>query len=97
MIRKQIYLEQRQYERIKRLAKIRGVSEAEIIRQAIDQNTQLGSQALPPNTKAWEEALAFMRGLYEQGPSGESSSHHWQREDAYQDRLSRYDQNSKLG
>ncbi len=93
MIRKQIYLEQRQNELIKHLAEIRGVSEAEVIRQAIDQNAQQGFQALPPDAKAWEEALAFMEGLHEQGPSGEPP-YQWRREDAYEERLSRYDRDT---
>ena len=36
MVRKQIYLPRRQNQLLKRLAKQRGVSEAEVIRQALD-------------------------------------------------------------
>ncbi len=39
MLRKQIYIEKRQRALLKRLAKKCGVSEAEIIRQAIDHET----------------------------------------------------------
>jgi hypothetical protein len=36
MVRKQIYIEQCQKEQLKRIAKARGSSEADLIRQAID-------------------------------------------------------------
>ncbi len=36
MIRKQLYLEKGQDEKLKRLARIRGVTEAEVVREAIE-------------------------------------------------------------
>ena len=51
MLRKQIYIEKRQQALLKRLAKKRGVSEAEIIRQAIDREAggveNLAAEDLP--------------------------------------------------
>ncbi len=88
MLRKQIYIEKRQRTLLKRLAKKRGVSEAEIIRQAIDHEASSGSgPALPPDHDAWEEALAFMRARRKLGAQG--TPYHWRREDAYEERLSR--------
>ncbi len=91
MLRKQIYIEKRQRTLLKRLAKKRGVSEAEIIRQAIDHEAGGGSGlALPPDHEAWEEALAFMKALQARGPLPDQRRT-WKREDAYEERLSRYD------
>ena len=64
MVRKQIYIEERQETRLKRVARARGMSEAEVIRQAIDR--QVGSvpvQAGGGDPAAWERALRFMRSL----------------------------------
>jgi hypothetical protein len=41
MIRKQIYLPRRQNLALRQLAKERGISEAEVIRQALDRETEL--------------------------------------------------------
>jgi len=91
MTRKQIYIETRQEALLKRLAQRRGISEAELIREAIDR--QLGSSAvhvLPPDPVAWEEALEFMRGLQAQGAD---QGRTWKREDLYEERVGRHDRN----
>jgi hypothetical protein len=59
MVRKQIYIEPRQEEMLKRLARELGVPEAEIIRQGIDEVARAG-QPLPPDGRAWEEEKAFI-------------------------------------
>lgn len=92
MLRKQIYIEKRQQTLLRRLAKKRGVSEAEVIRQAIDHEASGGpAPALPLDHDAWEQALAFMKALQAQGPLTDQRRT-WKREDAYEERLSRYDQ-----
>jgi hypothetical protein len=91
MTRKQIYIEPQQAALIKRLAQRRGISEAELIREAIDR--QLGGGAahlLPPDPLAWKEALDFMRGLQAQGTK---QGRTWRREDLYEERVSRHDHN----
>lgn len=90
MIRKQIYIAKRHQALLRRLAKARGVSEAELIRQAIDQQAANASaQPLPPDPEAWERARAFMLDLQAQGPiPGQGRA--WKREDAYAERESRY-------
>jgi hypothetical protein len=87
MLRKQIYIEKRQQALLKRLAKKRGVSEAEIIRQAIEREAS-GSpaRALPLDHEAWEQALAFMQARRKLGVQG--PPYRWRREDAYEERLS---------
>ncbi|MGB8646109.1 MAG: hypothetical protein WCF84_12790 [Anaerolineae bacterium] len=95
MIRKQVYIERRQETRLKRLAKQRGVSEAEIIRRALDRELDAGSTAnAPRNPDAWQEALAFMQSRRRLAIAGEEP-YRWRREDAYEERLARYDRKSE--
>ncbi len=91
MIRKQIYIPKRQQSLLKRRAKARGVSEAALIREAIEDNLRGHSgQSLYPDPSAWERALGLMKSLQSMGPL--SNQHRtWKREDAYQDRISRYE------
>jgi hypothetical protein len=91
MVRKQIYIAKRQQAALRRLAEAEGVSEAEIIRQAIDQRAAgAPAQRLPADTEAWEQGLAFMRALQAQGPLP-NQKRTWRREDAYAEREARYD------
>ena len=92
MIRKQIYIEERQDRTLKRRARARGVTEAEIIREALDEvDTRTGGRARRPplDPAAARKAVAFMRGLAAQrskGPAGRR----WTRESLYDDRLARW-------
>ena len=89
MTRKQIYIEPRQEALLKRLAQRRGISEAELIREAIDRQVGGGAtHTLPPDPRAWEEALEFMRRLQAQGAD---QGRAWKREDLYEERVGRYD------
>ena len=63
MIRKQIYLEKRQQDAIRRMAAVRGVSEAEVIRQAIDAQRGQRPRSSHLDTSAWERALKLMRSI----------------------------------
>ena len=66
-VRKQIYIEPRQEALLKRLASELKVTEAELIRQAIDRQT--GSFRFPKrDLSIWEEEKAFITRLIEQGP-----------------------------
>ena len=66
-VRKQIYIEPRQEQTLKRLARLRGDSEAEIIRQAIDAFTTI-SRIPPRDMTVWEAEKAYIRSLMAQGP-----------------------------
>ena len=94
MVRKQIYIYKRQQATLRRLAKARNLSEAEIIRQAIDQQAS-GENMLHfrPDSYAWEKARKFMLTLHAQGPLL-NRSHQWKREDLYEERMSRYGRSS---
>ena len=63
MVRKQIYIDKRQRAQLKRVAKARGTSEAELIRQAINRQLVNGRPGLTHDVDAWERAVALMRSL----------------------------------
>jgi hypothetical protein len=89
MIRKQLYIQSHQQSTLKRLSELQGVSEAELIRQAIDR--QIGGAVTPflADATAWDEAHAFMVALRDREP-GSDQPRDWRREDLYEERLSRY-------
>lgn len=68
MIRKQVYVSPEQEKFLKQLSKKFGQSEAELIRQAIDQ--ALAADATPGarDVSAWEREKAFIRSLMAQKP-----------------------------
>ena len=87
MVRKQIYIESRQDTALKQQARVLGVTEAEVIRQAIDRQKtplRLGVRDL----KAWDREKAFIAKRMAKGPVPGGRS--WKREDAYEERLMRY-------
>jgi len=80
-VRKQIYIERYQEAALKRQAGETGVSEAEIIRQAIDNQTR--SLRHPyAGIDAWEEELAFLTALMAQGPVPGGRT--WRRDDLHE-------------
>lgn len=85
MIRKQIYIEPQQEKRLKQLSREQGVTEAELIRQAIDQaqasETNLGNVLL--STEAWEREKVFIRKLMAKGCV--TGGRRWRREELYED------------
>jgi hypothetical protein len=86
MIRKQIYLPPRQNLLLKRLAKQRGVSEAEVIRQAIEREAEI---VAPVQNR--EKALAAMLAFAEQRQekyAGQGRPFRWSRDEVYEDRQS---------
>jgi hypothetical protein len=60
MIRKQVYIEPRQDRLLKERAKQLGVTEAEVIRQSIDQGLVAPLQR-PTNPAAWKEIMRAIR------------------------------------
>ncbi len=88
-IRKQVTLSARTGMALERLARRTGKTEAEILRQAIEQQIRLAQTAnVPRDPSAWQEARAFIESLIAQGPI--SGSRTWTREELYQERLNRY-------
>jgi hypothetical protein len=80
-IRKQIYIEPEQEQELKRLSKETGLSEAEIIRKAIDRQTRV--LWFPRRDReAWERELAFIDQLIAQGYV--EGGRKWRREELYE-------------
>ena len=90
MVRKQIYIHRRHADWLTRLAAARGVSEAEIVRQAIEHEVT-GSRAVKTqgNRQAWHEALNFALNRRQDETIG--APYQWRRDDAYELRDLRYD------
>jgi hypothetical protein len=80
-IRKQIYLDAQQNDILKQTSRRLGVSEAEIIRQAILNQTgrmMVGKKSNP----AWKKERQFIQTLLEQGSI--TGGRTWKREDLYE-------------
>lgn len=79
-LRKQIYLDPQQEAALKRQAAATGISEAEIIRQAIDNQTRIlrhPGAAL----EAWEREREFIQSRMAKGPVAGRRT--WQRDDLH--------------
>lgn len=88
MLRKQIYIPKRQQVQLKRLAKARGVSEAEVVRQAIEREVLLtASQPTAGDRSALEEFLRFGAS---RRATEDTTERAWTRDELYEERLSRY-------
>jgi hypothetical protein len=87
MLRKQIYIPERQQNQLKRLSKQRGISEAEIIRQAIEREMLFtATRPLPGDNSALEEFIRF--GLSRRATQ-DTTGRTWTRDELYEERNSR--------
>ena len=88
MIRKQFYIDQRHEQKLKRLAREHGVTEAEVIRQAIEHTTdvRVPSQFVP-DPEAARQFFAFVRALEERPVIPVPR---WTRDSLYEDRIGRW-------
>lgn len=90
MVRKQIYLPRKQNSLLKRLAKERGVSEAEVIRQALEREVQSAAPVFRESKQALYEIVAFARSLRERSELMEGEPYQWDRGELYQERQERW-------
>jgi hypothetical protein len=91
MIRKQIYIQKRQQAILKRLARSRGLSEAEVIRQTIEREADSSaSKALPKDSSAFQEFIKF---ACTRSAQNRNSGRSWKRDDLYEERLNRFGRN----
>ena len=90
MIRKQIYIPRRQNLLLKRLAKQRGVSEAEVIRQALEREANTSAPAARDSRQALEEIIAFARSLRSRPELMKGKPYKFNREENYEERESRW-------
>ena len=89
MVRKQIYIEPRQDITLKEQARHSGLTEAEVIRRAID--CQMSSVQLSiRDLKVWEREREFITKRMAKGHAPGRRRRKWNREDAYEERLGRY-------
>ncbi len=89
MIRKQIYIPRRQEILIKRLSQSRGISEAEVIRQAIEREINRELIVVDPEKlSAWEQLMQAVEERKAETQSGEP--YHWNREEIYAERENRW-------
>jgi hypothetical protein len=90
MIRKQMYIHRRQNIILKQLAKQRGVSEAEIIRQAIEREAETSTPVFKDSKKALDEIISFALALRARSDLLGGDRYQFQREALYEDREKRY-------
>jgi hypothetical protein len=86
MVRKQVNITQRQAAFLKRLAKRRGISEAEVVRQAIDREG--AAEEIQPDESAASALDDLLKSALERREHGLTDEpYQWRREDAYERRL----------
>jgi hypothetical protein len=101
MVRKQVYIEPRQDEMLKRRARELGVSEAELIRRAIEEASGAPHDREAERLAALEELKGFMlrrrawheaKSFIEQrmGIVAPQTGRGWTRDELYEERLARY-------
>jgi len=81
MVRKQVYLERHQNRAVKRLAREKKQTEAQVIREAIDRLVQQSADE-KERLRIWEEQKTFIRDWIAQGPVP-PTDRKWNREDAH--------------
>lgn len=82
MIRKQIYIAPHQEVLLKKMAQVSGITEAEIVRQALDAHLTDGLN-IPRNLQAWEEEKRFIQNRI-RIKTGVRERRSWKREDLYE-------------
>jgi hypothetical protein len=82
---------------LRRLSQARGVSEAEIVRQAIEREvTGVSSLSPPPDRAAWEEIIGFVEARKALAAKGDKP-YRRNREDAYTERENRFSEDFRVG
>lgn len=87
MIRKQVYIYPRQEVQLKRVAESREVTEAEIMRDALEAvlgNAAPVARTFQPDDEAWRKLQKAMRESRKR-TAGAGKAHRWTREDYYDD------------
>jgi hypothetical protein len=90
LVRKQFYIDKRLAHALKRVARARGVSEAEVIREGVGKEVAGGNgQTFQSDHDAFEKLLKFARSRSEL-PSDPANAYKWKRDDAYEERTNRW-------
>lgn len=93
MVRKQIYIQKSQEERLKKVAEARGVSEAEIIRRALENELRRAGYRMAYDQDAWGRLYTAMLEM-DKLPAVPQKERDWKRDDLYEERMKRYDRNT---
>jgi hypothetical protein len=88
MVRKQLYIEVGHERMLRRIAERRGVSQAEVVRDAIERESVGSGGEATFDASAWKEALAHMRKV-QRGSGRASKLRRWRRADLYENRVAR--------
>jgi len=88
MVRKQIYLPKRQNQFLKRLAKQRGISEAEVLRLALEREEKAITYPVRESAEGWDEILRFVKER-QAAYAGQGKPVQWNRQELYEERESR--------
>jgi hypothetical protein len=85
MIRKQVYIDPQQEEKLKTLSKRLGVTEAELIRRGIElvgDDADLDKE----RRRVWQQELAYMRQRAAENPGIPGGKRDWTRDESYDER-----------
>jgi len=95
MTRKQLYLPKRLNQFLKRAAKQRGVSESEVIRQALEREVEMTTPVVRDSKKVLDEIIAFARSLRERPELMLGEPVRWNRQELYEEREKRWFKKTK--
>lgn len=88
MVRKQIYIYKRQEAQLKKISEAQGISEAEIIRGALDREVNNYIASFHHDENAWAKILEFIDQNAKLGVTGDP--YKFRRQDAYDERETRW-------
>lgn len=95
MVRKQIYIHKQQQNLLRQLARQRGVSEAEIIRRAIDRETDLQEIPFFENSQTALEEILQAAYARRSEPSAADQPYRFDRAELYEERENRWIRDKK--
>jgi len=84
MTRKQLYLPRRLNQFLKRAAKQRGVSESEVIRQALERDEKAVTYPVRESAAGWDEILRFVKER-QAAYAGHGKPVQWNRQELYEE------------
>ena len=84
MTRKQLYLPKRLNQFVKRAAKQRGISEAEVIRQALARDEKMVTYPVRESAAGWDEILRFVKERQAKY-AGQGRPVQWNRQELYEE------------
>lgn len=90
MVRKQIYLPRRQDILLKRLAKRRGISEAEVIRQALEREAEWSAPVVRDSRQALNRLIVYARALRKRPEFMRGKPYRFNRDELYEERENRW-------